>query len=103
MGMNFKITNLDEWRNLNQALSRAADYMAEAAEALRKTVIDNFAQMGISGDLTPIIMEKYDEEVNSLVKEFEDSFDVFIKNNVEIQAGAEDAKAKIAAAVGSMR
>ena len=103
MGMNFTIRNLEEWQQLNQSLSKAADYMAEAAEALRKAVIDNFAQMGISGDLTPIIMEKYDEEVNSVVKDFEDSFEMFINSNVSLQASAEDTKAQMAAAVDSMR
>ena len=32
MGMNFTIRNLDEWHQLNVSLSKAADYMAEAAE-----------------------------------------------------------------------
>ena len=76
--------------------------MEEAALALRKAVVDNFASLGVPGDLTPVIMEQYDKEVLNEVQKFDEEFIKFVKKNEKNQQDAVEMKSNLAGVVGKM-
>lgn len=103
MAVNFNIHNLDEWAEQNMALAKAGVAMEQAALALREEVVKNFANLGVPGDLTPIIMEKFDEDVLSDIQKFDEELLRFVKVNTKNQEGAVEMKNSIAGFVGNMR
>ncbi len=102
MAVDFNISSLDAWNEQNVALAKAGVAMEEAALALRKAVVDNFASLGVPGDLTPIIMEQYDKEVLNEVQKFDEEFIKFVKKNEKNQQDAVEMKSKLAGVVGRM-
>ena len=103
MAINFNIQSLDDWDRQNDSLAKAGEAMEDAAEALREQVVQNFANLGVPGDLTPIIMEKYDEEVLSIVQVFDKEYLRFVNANKVNHDNAVEMKSNIASAVGKMR
>lgn len=90
MAGNFEITSMNEWENTINTLQEAYDAMEFASEKMKAVVQNCLLQSGITGDLVPILMEKYDEDVLGSVRTFQAGMSAFIKTHKEALEDSED-------------
>ena len=90
MAEDFRINSMKEWEESINVLSEAREAMDFASEKMKAVVQDCLLKNGITGDLVPVLMERYDEDVLGSIKIFDSCMGAFIKTNQQVLENSEE-------------
>ena len=90
MAINFDIKSVMEWEDTINMLNDTYNTMEFAAEQLKKVVQQCLLENGIRGDLVPVLMDKYEEDVLASVKTFQAGLDALIKSHRQVLENSQE-------------
>lgn len=94
---NYHIKSFSEWEGLIRTLTNTRQTMEDVAEKMKKTVMDSLLVGGMTGDLVPILVQKYEEDVLAPVRIFQAKVDAFLKANEKVVGDGYDVHAEMTA------